>query len=223
MQERIISEHVKLFRAENAATSNYAAIAFAGIAQGLGTPVFEFFHSLQALGVDALFIRDPSQGWYSRPIPGLGAKPSEMAATISGLAAGHFPGRKIVTVGNCMGGFAALLFGCLCGFSKALCFSPQTFISPDLRAYYQETRCPEDAAAVADAEFGDVKPLLLSDRNLQVEVYVGAQNATDLAHAGRLAGIRNVTLHTLPECGHMAARWLKEQGRLESILSGMFA
>lgn len=96
----------------------FVCIAFGGIPQGLGVPVFEFMRALNTAGVSSLFMKDPSQGWYQRPIKGLGDSPTEIANSLSGLLQKCFPGRRVVAVGNAMGGFAAIAFGCLCGMDR---------------------------------------------------------------------------------------------------------
>jgi len=98
-----ISQHVTLYRSRlDGVLGRHALIAFGGISVGLGMPVFEFFRTLASLGIDVLFIRDPKQGWYQRPIPGLGNRASEIAENIMALTGTLFPNRKIIAVGNSM-------------------------------------------------------------------------------------------------------------------------
>jgi hypothetical protein len=111
----------------------FVCVAFGGISKGLGTPVFEFMRTLSMAGVSSLFVKDPLQGWYQRPIEGLGNNPAEMGKRLSELLRENFPGKRVVAVGNSMGGFAAIAFGYLSGLNRVIAFSPQTFISQELR------------------------------------------------------------------------------------------
>lgn len=215
---RPISENVQLFKAEGSGCADFACVTFGGIAQGLGVPVFEFFRTLQAAGIDSLFIRDPSQGWYQRPIPDLGADPGAMARRVSELAAELLPGRRIVTVGNSMGGFAAMLFARLCGFDAAVAFSPQTFISPELRARYGDGRWQDKMDSIATLHVGDLRPALEAGDPPAVQIFSGARDHLDVLHARHLEGLQGVSVTLLAECGHDASRWLKQQGRLESLI-----
>jgi pimeloyl-ACP methyl ester carboxylesterase len=95
--------------------------------EGLGAPEVEFFNTFNRLQMRARFVRDPQQSWYSKPIPSPGETTDEIALAIRRLADEHFPGRKIVTIGNSMGAYAAMVFGVLSDFHSALCFALEIF------------------------------------------------------------------------------------------------
>jgi len=215
-----VSENVLLFKAEGSDHAGFACVTFGGIAQGLGVPVFEFFRTLQAAGIDSLFIRDPSQGWYQKPIPDLGPEPQAMAERISALVAECLPRRPVVAVGNSMGGFAAMLFSKLCGFEAAVAFSPQTFITPELRARHDDHRWQEKIDAIPALQLGDLRSVL-AQGSAQVKIFSGARDRLDVVHARHLEGLPRVSVTLLPECGHDASRWLKGQGRLEEVILEM--
>lgn len=212
-----ISENVQFFAADGTEPARFACVAFGGIAQGLGVPVFEFFRTLQAAGIDSLFIRDPSQGWYQKPIADLGPDPEAMAQRVSALVQELLPGRRIVAVGNSMGGFAAMLFGQLCRFDAAVAFSPQAFITPGLRASHGDGRWQDKLDSVTTFHVGDLRPLL-QGAGPEVRIFSGARDPLDVVHARHLEGLPRVSVTLLPECGHNASRWLKEQGRLEDLI-----
>src|SRR5215469_9069707 len=109
---QLLSENVQMYVASGKERP-FVCVAFGGIAQGLGTPVFEFMRTLSMAGVSSLFVKDPSQGWYQRPIEGLGESPAQMASNLGEMLKRNFPGKRVVAVGNSMGGFAAIAFGCL--------------------------------------------------------------------------------------------------------------
>lgn len=224
MDESNISQHVTLYRSrQGSIPGRHAFIAFGGISIRLGMPVFEFFRTLTSLGIDVLFIRDPNQGWYQRPIPGLGNRASEIAENIMALTGTLFPNREIITVGNSMGGYAALMFGCLCGFAKVLAFCPQTFISPELRSKHGDLRWQEQLTSIEIQEIGDVKQLLNDSEGLETHIYVGKDQPLDLLHAERLTGVKNVNVYLVDNCGHNVAQYLRDSGQLNEIIARLLA
>lgn len=224
MDESNISQHVTLYRPRlDGVPGRHALIAFGGISLGLGMPVFEFFRTLTSLGTDVLFIRDPKQGWYQRSIPGLGNRASEIAENIMALTRTLFPNKKIVTVVNSMGGYAALMFGCLCGFEKVLAFCPQTFISPELRSKHGDLRWQDQVSSIENQEIGDVKQLLDHSESLETHIYVSKDHPLDLLHAERLTGVKNVNVHLIDNCGHNVAQYLRDGGQLNKIIARLLA
>lgn len=195
----------------------FVCVAFGGIAKGLGTPVFEFMRTLSMAGVSSLFIKDPSQGWYQRPIEGLGEAPVEMAKNLGELLRNNFPGKRVVAVGNSMGGFAAIVFGCLSGLDRVIAFSPQTFINPELRLKHRDTRWQTEISQIPQIHLGDLKPIVAL-KNVEIDIYAGEKTALDVVHARHLDELQNVHIHILPECGHDASRWLREQGKLDKLI-----
>jgi hypothetical protein len=224
MDESNISRHATLYRSRlDGVLGRHALIAFGGISLGLGMPVFEFFRTLASLGNDVLFIRDPKQGWYQRPIPGLGNRASEIAENIMALTGTLFPNKKIIAVGNSMGGYAALMFGCLCGFEKVLAFCPQTFISPELRFKHGDCRWQDQVSAIENQEIGDLKDLLNHSESLETHIYVGKDQPLDLLHAQRLAGVKNLNVHLIDNCGHNVSQYLRDSGQLNKIVARLLA
>jgi pimeloyl-ACP methyl ester carboxylesterase len=220
VKETTLSENVKLLCAQTPGAAPWAVIAFGGIAQGLGMPVFEFFKTLDALGIDALFVRDPTQSWYQHRIEGLGDGPEAMAAALTTLLERHLPRRRILAIGNSMGGWAAMLFGCLCRFDAALAISPQTFISPSLRREHSDFRWATQIGSIRNPCVEDLRPLLQGSCCPKVSIYVGESDRFDRIHAARLEDIPQVQVHVLEHCGHDAATCLRDRGMLLPILKG---
>jgi hypothetical protein len=213
---RLLSENVQMYAASGE-EKPFVCIAFGGISKGLGTPVFEFMRTLSAAGVSSLFVKDPSQGWYQRPIEGLGNTPNEIAINLTELLRKNFPGKRVVAVGNSMGGFAAIAFGCLSGLDRAIAFSPQTFIGPELRQKYRDTRWQTQIDQIPKIHFGDLKPIV-AFKNIKIDIYAGGKTTLDVVHAHHLDGMQNVHIHLLTECGHDASKWLREQGMLDKLI-----
>jgi hypothetical protein len=223
MYETKLSPNIQLLKAEVQRNDRVAVVAFGGIAQGLGVPTFEFFRTLEQLGVDALFVRDPSQSWYQSPIEGFGDTTIAMASHLGRLLTEHFGDRRVLAIGNSMGGWAAMLFGYLCSLDSVIAISPQTFISRALRGRHADWRWSCQLDAIHDPSFDDLEPLLRSLSAPRISIYVGANDHLDMLHAHRLAHAPGVKVTVLDQCGHDAARHLRDQGLLHPMLQSRIA
>ncbi|MEJ0061130.1 MAG: hypothetical protein WDM79_16860 [Terricaulis sp.] len=212
-----VSENLEIYVAPNDERCDVVCIAFGGYLQGLGVPVFEFMKSMTAAGLSAVFARDPGRAWYQHPIAGFGENPREMADVLSRVTAERFPGRRVVTIGNSMGGYAAIQFAALCGFHKAITFSPQAFISAEQRAAIGDTRWAAELDAITSPVIPDLRPLIEASA-LPVIVHVGGVNAFDRAHAAHLADLPSVIVREHAECGHSPTKWLRERGLLLPLI-----
>ncbi|HEX5224860.1 MAG TPA: hypothetical protein VFW29_07005, partial [Solirubrobacteraceae bacterium] len=105
--------------------SDTLLIAFGGMNQRIGIPPFEFFAAAGDIPVKRMFVRDLSQAWYHRGVPGAGADLMSVHELLAKTVAQHRV-KRLVTAGGSAGGYAALVFGTLLGADTVLCFSPQT-------------------------------------------------------------------------------------------------
>lgn len=83
-------------------------VAFGGIRANVGMPPFEFVASTQHLDVDHVFVRDLRQRFCLDGVTGMGSSMPEVAASLADMVAGN---TRRVFVGNCAGGYAALVLG----------------------------------------------------------------------------------------------------------------
>ena len=126
------------------ARSTRAVIAFAGVKASLGgVEVQEFSTSLKdSRGGDACiqrpvaFVRERPARWYNSMSPEL----------LAPFCKDHAD-KTIVTLGNSMGGFAAILFGtALPGVKRSISFCPQFSVHPELCPW--ERRWQDEIAAI---------------------------------------------------------------------------
>ena len=206
------------------AGSEVLFVTFGGIAGGLGVAPFEFAAITAGLGVDTIFVRDVRQAWYQRGLPGYGSDVAEVARSLGALVGQH-PYRRVVMLGNSMGGFAALLFGALLGADEVHAFSPQTFVSAALRRRHGDGRWPEQVEAMhAATESGrrveDLLGVLAAGdlRHGPLHVHFSTASALDGLHARRLKGLPGVRLHAYAGGGHKLVGDLKADGRLGALL-----
>src|ERR1700741_4509909 len=112
-------------------TSDTAIVAFS--ARSIEPGRFHFFSLTRFFAEPAkLLISDPSHSWYNAGLPGIGGTIEEIAAWIGREVRG-LGARRIVTMGYSMGGYAAILFGCLTGAERAIAITPQTLLDRRLR------------------------------------------------------------------------------------------
>lgn len=203
--------------------SSTLLIAFAGLAGKIGMPVFEFSNLTRGLDVKRIFVRDPRLIWYHHGLPGIGDSIEDIVSHIGMLAAGKGI-KKTVVVGNSMGGYAAILFGCLLDADEVLAFSPKTFINPyrrliclDTGAWPHMWRLQRSRRARKD--LFDLKAVLRSRKpNTSIHVHFSVRKIVDIVHALRIRKCPHVHLHLYGKGGHGLIRLLKNSGKLEQIL-----
>jgi hypothetical protein len=110
------------------ASTRTLLIAFSGLALRLPGPVFEFSNAMSQVAVQKVCIRDPEQAWYQHGVQGIGTDIDSVTRYLSDLT----DGKRAILIGNSAGGYGALVFGLLLGV-EVHAFSPQTFLTPELR------------------------------------------------------------------------------------------
>lgn len=198
-------------------------VMFSGYQQGLGMPVTEFRRITQPVAAKLAFLRDLSQAWYHGPLPGVGDGPAEVAAALKKLQASAGC-RRLVCIGNSMGGYGALMIGSLAAADRVIAFSPQTFISPWLRLRHWDRRWRARIAAAhrsdcALREAFDLAAFLRPPGYGRADLYADRVHRLDALHANRLAGVERTTVHAV-DGGHVAIRQLRESGALLAIIEG---
>ena len=178
-------------------------VAFTGIHHGLGQIPFEFYRSLR--GTCALFVSDRSQRWYQNGV-------AEIVERI-GTATKETGSKKLVLIGNSMGGFAALLFGSLCDADHILAFAPQTTIIPEQTDALGDARWQQYQREMDNIPFGDVAVL---PAPASTHIIYGEESVLDKAHAIRLGWPCQIT----PVAGadHGPAAVLRAKGELIPLL-----
>ena len=172
--------------------SERAVVAFS--ARGGGHGQFHFFRTLQPLpGVTKLLVRDPSERWYNHGLPGSeGASVGETAARIR-AELDELGAARVVTAGGSMGGYAAILYGCLLEAERVVALVPQTVLDPIL---------PQAPAAGVRLEVPDLRPIVSAAPGTAIDLVVGWDDLVDVFHALNLADLPSVRVLALPGGGH---------------------
>lgn len=160
------------------ADSDTAIVAFS--AKG---GVFDYFRVLQPFpGITKLLVRDPSDRWYNAGLPGVGDSVDAVADRV-GAELDAVGAKRVITLGSSMGGYAAILFGCMLGAERAIAFGPQTILDPIFR-HSPPTDVP--------LQVPDLRPIVREHPDTAVELVAGWDSMLDVFHAQRLAGMSSV-------------------------------
>ncbi len=196
-------------------------ISFAGIGIGMGVPYFEFLKLISDLPVQKMFVRDVYKSWYHAGLKGLAANIDEGADVLRGLIE-ESGAKRVLTIGNSMGGYAAILYGALLEADEVLAFAPTTFANWKNRLRYLDFRPLFRyfrRSPVKTPKYCDLARVPGVDKP-RIEIYFDAGYREDAAHARHLAKANpNVTLHPCHIGGrHHVIKKLKERGELKDII-----
>lgn len=180
---------------------------------------FEFVKTLYGKNLHQFYVRDRDNLWYQYGVEGLSEGIDDAAKAIRAEAE-KAPHKRIVTIGNSMGGYGAILYGILMGADKVIAFAPQSFIAHDMRAKNGDTRWQSDLSRIPDDDmpYPDLLPLIEANPQVKIAVYYCEGDALDKLHAERLRGLPNVSIHTLESDDHNVGRALKKLGLLAQIV-----
>jgi hypothetical protein len=215
--------------------SDVLAVTFGGLLMRVAMmPPFEFFNILsRSAPAKKIFVRDHRQAWYHRGVRGLGNDVDAVAGSLRHRIDAIRPA-KLVTIGTSAGGYAALLFGHLLGATEAHAFSPQTFISPELREHYGDRRWPRAwseliASGCYEPRYGDLCEVLdgaSPDRpgpasgGTDFVIHYGTGDELGAIHAERLAArVPGVRLQRYEIENKAVVRYLRATGELTGVLA----
>ncbi|TRL32274.1 hypothetical protein [Rhizobium straminoryzae] len=194
-----------------------AVIAFAGIQSILGgIEVWEFAKTLtsdenvEEARRHVAFVRERPALWYNSVDP----------ACLAPFLAMQ-DGRAVVTLGNSMGGFAAILFSLvLPGIRRSIAFCPQYSVHPDHCPW--ERRWQDQIAEIDNWRFETCLPHgpCPEAQDLDHMIFCGSDVGDDVRHAEAiLAGATHpVSVFLIHGCGHDVARSLKRREALVPVL-----
>jgi pimeloyl-ACP methyl ester carboxylesterase len=187
-------------------------VAFGGLKHGYGGIKGEFRHSVERLDCAGLFVRDEASRWYQY-------EAAEMTALIEQIQAFRAAtgARRLVCLGNSMGGFGALLFASRLKADAAIAFCAQTAITPDILRALGDDRWVSIQGAIPAYPAGDL--LLEPAPGGRVVMCWGAEDPLDTAHVERLAGPWSAERVAVTGASHDAAWVLRERGELLPLLA----
>ncbi|MBX9726640.1 MAG: hypothetical protein K2X09_05185, partial [Rickettsiales bacterium] len=187
-------------------------------------PRFDFYGRLKKVEqlsgrpLGKLLVRDSSQLWYLNGIPGVAdgvdATATALAHMIEALKPSH-----VITIGQSMGAYAAILYGALLKVDKVIAFGPLSCFDNHIWKHIGDTRWQAQLDALL-ARNADVRPYhdlatwlpTLGEGVPHIDLFYGAHPGTgalgheatgiDVPHAMRLMGLPNLTCLPALASGH---------------------
>ena len=156
-------------------------------------------------GYDAVHVVSSRNAWY---------QDRDMPALVEAVRSFGARGRRVVTYGSSMGGYAAVRFAGRLGAQAAVALSPQVGIDPAVAPW--ETRWTEYAYGLAFDDAGR----WTEERPDRVFVLYDPAN-TDRLHAEALAASHQVVAVPVPHAGHPTGTFLAEAGLLSDTVQSM--
>ncbi len=181
-------------------------------ATGVKAGEFNFWKFGHRLQCHCIFLNNGEARWYQNGVPGLGSSVEETVETLKNWAA-SLNADEIYTVGSSMGGYAAILYGCLLD-ARILSFSAETILSiPGARsvshiARRTEILYPDLTTYIENAK----KP---------IDLYVGEIDPVDIYCASKVAHSRNIKVTTLVGVGHNSVQFLATEKLLRPALDAL--
>ncbi|UWQ22041.1 hypothetical protein [Jannaschia sp. W003] len=188
-------------------------VVFTGMKRGFGgAEPDEFAASASCGGENAvLFVTDRKATWFAAP--GLWKRAVAMIRTVRRSEGVE----EVVSLGNSMGGFAALLLPRDLRVARAVAFAPQVTMDRDVLI---DARWPDVEALYGAAPARDVGETV-GETRAQYYVAVCADCPEDQAHAALMPQLRRVHRLAVPCAGHNPARVLREAGVLGDVVGAL--
>jgi len=188
--------------------TDVAVVSFSGIEQALGgVPREEFVNTLAGSSNREFFVVDKERSWYNATAP----------VIVSTLAPRLRDFRKVVTIGNSMGGFGAVYFASrLPNCRTAIAFVPQFSIDPAIvpgETRWKVYRSRLSAWPVRHA-------LLDANSEVDFHIFFGGNDRRDQAHRAlyKNHATRRTSIFSLPLAAHGVAKYLRQQHLLRPVL-----
>lgn len=178
-----------------------------------------------------ILVRDFMNSWYHRGVPGLGDDVDEAAVNLGSIIDAISPSR-IITIGQSMGGYAAILFGMLLRADRIVAFGPLSHLDAErAKEYGDRAFIPvmQDLRTDPPKRVYDDLVRLGKALNFRGELHVifgtrtqnddGVHGSFDAVHALRLAQLPGTILHPYPESLHAVVQWLIDNQRIDDLLA----
>ncbi len=181
-----------------------------------GEAPFEFIKTLKNLNVSKVFLRDINRSWYHT---GMYEISEDIEGTVSFLKEqiNRSAAKRVICIGNSMGGYAALLFGILLKVDYILTFAPQTSLKKiDLIMSKQQIKHVHNHFSNTYFDINEVLTTYLNTSS--IHIYYDPSIARDKVHAMHISRHSNVYLHKCDGLGHILHCSLMKTGEFQLIL-----
>lgn len=210
---------------EEYSSSNYLLVSFGGIEHGIGVPIFEFYNGLKGIECDKVFFRDLNQMWYQKGVDAEIDSISKITNKLKSIIESK-KYKRVLFLGNSMGGYAAILFGLILKVDAVLAFAPQTFIDKKSRFLNKDRRWAEQLNNVhsnkrREEQFFNLKKWMKTNNNenTHIEIYVSSVDKLDVRHIKNIQHYTNISIKKIEDGGHRVVKSLRDNGKLNEILT----
>jgi len=197
--------------------SSHLIMALSGYGQN-----FEWFGSLKRVTENYTFskfwLRDTSKAYWHGELPGIDIGVINLAKFISGKIK-ESEAKKVMMMGLSMGGYGALLLGCLCNVDLVLSFSGQTYLPDHRRVKYKLYEKWKNIKVLE--ENIDLKILFDKHNKNNKTVYklfYGDENVGDKKYAKHIEKHRGVELFPVNTNKHNTAGPIINSGLFDKLI-----
>jgi tetratricopeptide (TPR) repeat protein len=155
----------------------------------------------RTLDCNRVFVKAASGAWYHDGVPGLGGSIEETSAALRRIADELSP-THVATIGAAIGGYAAILFGCLLRADRILAFGAET------QLMLPGTRSSKDLRASPPRKFIDLQPHLQDRKPASVWLAAGEADIVGLHGAARVTALPAVRALSIRGTGRITTRVL---------------
>lgn len=197
-------------------SSEIMIIAFGAMGNITSEAPFEFVKILRDFNVSKIFLRDINRSWYHE---GNDESFDNIEGTVSFLKQqiNDSGAKRVICIGNSMGGYAAILFGVLLNVDYILTFAPQTSLkNTDLILSKQQIKYVHNHFSNTYFDLNEVLVTYLNTST--IHIYYDPSNIKDRTHAQHISTYSNVYLHTCDGLGHILHYNLMKTGEFQTIL-----
>ncbi|MDY6786199.1 MAG: cupin-like domain-containing protein [Cyanobacteriota bacterium] len=180
--------------------------------------------------LNRILVRDISNSWYHRGIPGLGTNVDEVAESLKQLIKQISPS-KVIAIGQSMGAYAAIMFGQLIGANQIIAFGTLSFLDSKKAKNINDIRWLSVMSLLEqnlpDVCYFDLLELCQnSSHSPDIQLFYGRKPDTETEgeinlddfHATRLNELPNCTIHPYEESGHAIVKYLIDNKLIDRIL-----
>jgi tetratricopeptide (TPR) repeat protein len=177
-----------------------AVLVFTGSNDAVSMPLPIFDRYMATLNVTAVYLKDFKRLRFLRGIRSLSEDyPGTLAALRDMLR--HLGVKRVRTIGNCDGGFAAIRYGVELCADRILAFGAPTYSPQDSLTKIEQARnfMRNRLAASVASDMMDLKPFLETrQHSAQIELFYEEEDPRDRVQALHLSGLPGVRLHPQP-------------------------
>ena len=209
------------------AQSDVLLVSFSGLKRNPEkVPGFSLRGTLAGLAVKKLYLRDLNKAWFLRGLSGATASVEATAAFLREEFS-SVNARRLIFTGYSLGGFAALLYGALCGADEVHAISPQTFLGFRKRWQAGDHRWQRYVLPLhfsGTRRYQDLRPWLARTRaGTALHVHFARDSRLDAIHAQHIRDLPQVIIRDRPEKAHQLITVMRESGELRSLFERAIA